>query len=256
MMKLACLSTSYAKTFRDGEMDLPSFIDTARKLYLDGVDFHTKSFPTEEASYLKEMKLQCLRLGLTICCVSIPNDFGRAGENLDQQREMVRRWTDHAAFFGAPVVRVFAGWTPEGDEEAAAWERMIKCMKEAADYGERKGVVIAVQNHNHRGLTKVGADVLRILEEVNHAYLSHVLDTGQYVDFYPSIAQTAAKAVHVRAKVYEIETGEEKRLDYSKIFPVLKRVGYNGWVSIVFEGQEDAREAVPKAARYFRRFMG
>lgn len=256
MMKLACLSTSYAATFRAGDMDLPTFIDTARGLSLDGVDLHANSFPTTELAYLREIKMQCLRLGLTICCVSVFNDFGQKGEGLERQRELVRIWTDAAAFFGSPILRVFAGWTPEGDEESAAWGRMIECMKEVVAYGEEKGVVLALQNHNHVGLTKVGADVLRILEEVNHPYLSHVLDTGQYADLYPSIEQTADKAVHVRAKVYEIETGEEKRLNYCKIFPVLKRVGYNGYVSVVFEGTEDPREAVPKAVRYFRRFMG
>lgn len=256
MIKLACLSTSYAKTFEEGKMDLPSFIDTARSLSLDGVDLHANSFPTHELPYLREIKMQCLRLGLTICCVSVFNDFGKGEEELDRQRELVRRWTDAAAFFGSPILRVFAGWTPEGDEESAAWVRMIECMKEAVAYGESKGVVLALQNHNHVGLTKVGADVLRLLEEVNHPYLSHVLDTGQYADLYPSIEQTASKAVHVRAKIYEIETGEEKRLNYCKIFPVLKRVGYNGFISIVFEGEEDPREAVPKAVRYLRRFMG
>jgi len=256
MMKLCCLSTSYAQTFRAGEMDLPKFIDTARALSLDGVDLHHRSFASEDDSYLREIKMQCLRLGLTICCVNVYNDFGKPEAELDAQRELVRSWTDHAAFFGAPILRVFAGWTPQGDEESAAWARMIRCMKEAVAYGEKRGIVMALQNHNHVGLTKVGADVLRIFDEVNHPYLSHVLDTGQYADLYPSMEQTAHLAVHVRAKIYEIETGEEKRLNYTKIFPILNRVNYNGYVSVVFEGKEDPREAIPKAVRYLRRFMG
>jgi sugar phosphate isomerase/epimerase len=256
MMKLSCLSTSYQKTFQAGEMDLPSFINTARSLSLDGVDLHANSFPADDLPYLKEIKMQCLRLGLTIACVNFFNDFGLSGEALDRQREFIRRWTDNAAFLGSPLLRVFAGWTPEGDEEAAAWARAISSLKEAASYAETKGVVLGLQNHNHNGLTKVGGDVLRVLEEVSNPYLSHILDTGQYADFYPSIEQTADKAVFVRAKIYEIETGVEKRLDYCKIFHILNRVRYNGFVSIVFEGQEDAREAVPKAVRFLRRFTG
>ena len=110
----------------------------------------------------------------------------------------------------------------------------------------------------------------RILEGVDNPYLSHILDTGQYVgspgasgadgkedptlNFYGSIEETAPLAVHVRAKIYRISTGEEAWLDYPRIFKILNGVDYNGWVSVVYEGQADEAEetAVPKAVSYLR----
>lgn len=110
-----------------------------------------------------------------------------------------------------------------------------------------------------------------MVRQVNHSNLAHVLDTGQYCgslgasgatpesaqryELYKSIEQTAPLAVFVRAKIYRIETGEEEWLDYPYIFSILNRVGYNGWVSIVYEGQEDEETALPKAVKYLRRFM-
>lgn len=132
---------------------------------------------------------------------------------------------------------------------------MIRCLKEVAEYGEQRGIVVALQNHDRRGLIQVGGDILRALKETGSGYLSHILDTGQYTDLYSSIEETAPLAVHVRAKIYQIETGEERKLDYTRIFPILEGVGYNGFVSIVYEGREPEGEAVPKAVKYLRGFI-
>ena len=39
--------------------------------------------------------------------------------------------------------------------------------------------------------------------------------------------------------------------------PILKKVGFNGWMSIVFEGQDELDEsaAVPLANRYMRSLL-
>ena len=39
--------------------------------------------------------------------------------------------------------------------------------------------------------------------------------------------------------------------------PIIKNVGFNGWMSIVYEGQDAEAEAtaVPKAATYLRSLM-
>jgi hypothetical protein len=74
------------------------------------------------------------------------------------------------------------------------------------------------------------------------------------LDFYGSFALTAPRAVHCRAKIYRIQSGEEAWIKYPRILEILKGVGYNGWMSIVYEGQEVEPEAtaVPKAVSYLR----
>ena len=57
------------------------------------------------------------------------------------------------------------------------------------------------------------------------------------------------------AKYYEIDTGQEAQLDYTRIFPILRSAGYNGFLSIVYEGEGDERTAVAKSVSYLRRFM-
>ena len=274
MLKLGCMSLSYKDEFAAGTLDLEGFLDRARQLRLDGVDLHTGSFASEEPDYLRGVRRRALDYGLALSYIGVSSDFGvRGREELDAQVAEAKHWIDVADFMGIPLVRVFAAWIPEGDSEEATWARMIPCLKEVAAHGRRKGVVVGLHNHNHGCVTRTGKDVRRIIEEVDDPYFSHILDTGQYVgspgasgqrgredpalDFYGSIAETAPLAVHVRCKIYRIQSGAEEWLDYPRIFGILKGVGYNGWCSAVYEGQDVEAEAtaVPKAVKYLRSLM-
>ena len=273
MMKLGCMSLSYKDQFASGDIDLVGFIDKAFEMGVDGIDIHTRAFASTEPEYLRDIRMRCLKRGLAISYIGVSNNFGRPESALPEAVADVKHWVDVAASIGVPLVRVFAAWIPEGEPEEQVWERMMPCMKEIAAHGEEKGVVLGLHNHNHGCVTRTGKEVRRIIDEVDNPYFSHILDTGQYVgspgasgangvedpelDFYGSIADTAPLAVHVRAKIYRIQTGEEAWLDYPRIFEILKGVNYNGWVSVVYEGQaaEEESTAIPKAIAYLRRFV-
>ena len=270
MMKLGCMSLSYKQEFTEGQLDLEGFIERAYRLGLDGIDIHTGAFASTEPDYLRRIRLQALRRGLALSYIGISSNFGKPADELAAEVDTAREWIDVAAFMGIPLVRVFAAWVPPGDTEDAVWARMMPCLEEVAAHGETKGVVVGLHNHNHGCVTRTGKDVRRIIETVNNPYFSHILDTGQYVgspgasgangvedpslDFYGSIAETAPLAVHVRCKIYRIQSGREEWLDYRRILAILRGVDYNGWLSIVYEGQavEAEATAVPKAVAHLR----
>ena len=273
MMKLGCMSLSYSHQFRDGLIDLEGFIDRAYDLGLDGIDNHTRAFASTEPDYLRNIRMRCLKRGLAMSYIGVSNNFGLPKDELPGVVADVKHWVDVAEFLGIPLVRIFAAWIPEGEPEEQVWDRMMPCMEEVAAYGQEKGVVLGLHNHNHGCVTRTSKEVKRILEGVDNPYLSHILDTGQYVgspgasgadgkedptlNFYGSIEETAPLAVHVRAKIYRISTGEEAWLDYPRIFKILNGVDYNGWVAVVYDGQADEAEetAVPKAVSYLRNFV-
>ena len=269
MLKLSCMSLSYKDEFASGQLDLEQFIGRAWELNLDGIDIHTRAFASTDPDYLRDIQLRSLKRGLPLGYIGVSNDFGKPAEQLAEQIELTRKWIDVADFMAVPIVRVFAANVTGDDTQEAVWDRMTCCLKEVAEYGRRKGVVVGLQNHNHRNITRTGKDVRRIIDEVDNPYLSHILDTGQYVgspgasgaterdsesDLYESIAETAPLAMHVRCKIYRIQSGREQWLDYKRIFRVLRNIKYNGWVSVVYEGQEAEAEAtaVPKAVKYLR----
>ena len=273
MMKLGCMSLSYKDEFGAGKLSLEEFIERAYGLGLDGIDIHTRALTSTEPDYLRSIRMMALKRGIALSYIGVSSNFGKPQEDLEQEVNEAKHWIDVAQFMGIPLVRVFAAWIPEGDTEEAVWARMIPCLQEVAAHGQDKGVVVGLHNHNHGCVTRTGKDVRKIIDQVDNPYFSPILDTGQYVgspgasgqrgtedpalNFYGSIAETAPLAVHVRCKIYRIQTGEEAWLNYPRIFEILRQVNFNGWLSVVYEGQDVEAEAtaVPKAVKYLRRLM-
>jgi sugar phosphate isomerase/epimerase len=205
-----------------------------------------------------------------MACLGVSNNFGRPA---DQQDRLVRQGIDTAQFLGAPVVRLFAGSAGPGQTREAVWKQTVEGLRRAAEYGERAGVVVGLQNHNHNNIAATGEDVAKLLKEVDHPWCKHVLDTGQYLgslgasgakpedprrhDVYQSITRTAPLAVFVRAKLYRLKSGKEEWLDYGRIFKILGGVKYNGFVCLVYEGWSDmdALHAVPLGVKFLRPFL-
>lgn len=273
MMRLCCLSLSYSKDFGQKLVNDLQFIELCAGMGLDGVDINLGSFQSLEKSHLKKLKKLCLDRGLDIACIGISNRIGRTDAEQDQDFEKTKRGIDVAAFLGAPVVRLFAGYVQPGDKREDVFKRSAEGLRRAAEYGEQVGVVAALQNHNHNNVTSTGEDTVRLLKEVNHPWCGHILDTGQYVgspgaggekakeparaEAYQSIERTAPLACFVRAKLYRLKTGQEAWLDYDRIFEILRKNKYNGWICLVYEGWQDmdAMHAVPIGAKFLRKHL-
>ena len=272
MIKLSLQSLCYRDTFNAGEIDLFGMIDKAKEYRLDGIDIHFAHFASTDRDYLEEVRMATLKAGLHICYIGVSNNFGMEGDEQRAQIENMKKWIDVAATMGIQMVRSFGGWVPEGETEESVWPRIVSATKEVAAYGASKRVMVGLHNHNHGCAPATGDQVLKILDEVNNPYYTHILDTGQYRgspgaslgergvedlqhNFYGSIEASAPRAVHVRAKIYRIASGSEAWLDYDRIMKIIKSVGFNGWMSVVFEGQDELDEptAVPLAAAFLRR---
>lgn len=240
------------------------FLETARELRLDCVDFHFRGFTSSEPAYLSNIKRTCLRYGLPIGYIGCSIGFGGDSTQRQESLDLFKSATDLALFLGSPIVRVFCGRIPEKDENGNdPWPSMIAGYQEAADYAAPKGISVGLQNH-----PSTGDDMLRIRRETDRENFNFIMDTGQWigspggyprdedprdVDFYAFMEQVMPHALYVRTKFYEIESGVEQWIDYDRILPILKAANYNGCISIVYEGQaEDRIEQVRLAAAYLR----
>ena len=278
IMKLSLLSLSYASHFRRGDMDMLGFLDVCRELGVDGADLHEAAFASVTRADLFSIKRACLDRGLDIPCVSISNNFACPVDELAAAVVHTKAWIQRAALLGAPQVRVFSGRPATEADRSASWDRCADALRDCAQFGATEGVVVALQNHNHLQIAPDGEDVIRLINQVDHPNLGHVLDTGQYAgspgasgygdddkggqhDYLASIRLTAPLATHVRAKLYRIASGVEELLDYDQIFSILRGLGYNGWVSLVYEGErvlgrddrvDDALEVIPLGVRFLR----
>jgi L-ribulose-5-phosphate 3-epimerase len=168
---------------------------------------------------------------------------------------------------GASSIRVNAGWwrregewgglvetrgwaTPwEGSAEDEGFQWAIDGLGACVEEAERQGVMMLLENH--WGLTTTADGMLRILEGVNSPWLRAILDTGNFYfaeDMYAEMEKIAPWVDLLHAKTYP---GGGKvftiPVDYPRVFGILERAGFRGYVTIEMEGHEAAETAVPRS---------
>ena len=251
-MRVSCAAYSFRQYLQSGEMSLEDFIRKGYEMGLDGVELTAYYFPTTEGEYLKRLKRQALAYGLDIAGTAMGGSFAQPDEARAEQVALARQWVDVSVALGAPCLRVFAGPVPEGhtEEEAMTW--CIAGLKEAAEYAEQKGVVLALENHG--GITATFEQVRQLVEGVGSDWLRVNLDVGNYrTDPYREIAETVGYAVTTHVKTQGRDAlGQPFLLDYPRIFQILREKGYKGYLSIEYEAKEDPLLAVPRFAAYLK----
>jgi len=246
---LAAYSYRSLLTGKQPTMSLFEFIDDCARMGLEGTELTSYYFqdpPTP--SYLHQLRQNCFRLGLDISGTAVGNDFGVApGVALQQQIADVKRWIDHAATLGAPVIRIFAGHVPEGRDAQQTHGQMISAIEECCEYAGRHGLFLALENHG--GPTSTVASLLPLVQNVQSPWFGVNLDTGNFhsSDIYGDLAQIAPYALNVQVKVAVSVTGSKKEpTDFRRLARLLREANYRGYVVLEYEEREDPRHACPK----------
>ena len=272
-MKLGCSSWSYHAAFLTGDLDLREWLRiSAEELEVDGVELVDLHFPTTDPLYLRDLKKLCTDLQLTLSGLAVSNDFG-AADRRQEEIESVERWCDIAAYLGAPIVRVFAGWMPRPRVEPEpgrivgtlrrvlgpkpvntrrAWSDAAGAMRQCADYAAERGVVLAVQNNSSGGIVATVPQVAQCLHDVGSPWLAVCLDPGDLAG-PPELSAIASRIVQAHARMRDVaEDGSEARVHWPELLRQLQIARYRGFVHLDYEGVEDPASAVPRATRYLR----
>ena len=273
-MKLGCSSWSYHAAFRAGRIDQRAWLRLcAEEMELDGVELVDLHFPTTDPLYLRDIKKLCTDLQLTIGGVAVSNDFG-AADRRSIEAERVRQWCDVAAYLGAPVVRVFAGWVPATRvqespgrivgafrrvfgapkiDQRRLWSDVTATLRQCADYAAERGVVLALQNNRSEGIVGAAAQLTQCVHDVGSPWLRICLDPADFgassaIDtILPGIVQVHARMRDVRPD------GSDAQIHWPGLLQSLKLARYRGFVMLDYEGVvEDPETAVPRAATYMR----
>jgi sugar phosphate isomerase/epimerase len=230
----------------------------AEELQVAGVELQDIHFPQTRPGYLPLLRRTAGSLGLAIAGVGVHNDFGHLDETFNQsERTKVKQWIEVAEQLGAPLVRVFAG-LPEGGpaQRGARWPAMIEALRDVAAFAGHAGLRLGLENHNHGAFTPTAAEFLQVLHEVGSPYLVPLLDTGNFVDGWPSIEQVLPRAAHVHAKFWRVgPDGADESLDYPRIVAGLRAAGYAGWVSFEYEAPEPEAAGIPRALAFLKRTL-
>jgi len=237
-----------AKEGAPGAMDMGGFIDYCAKLRLDGAELTSYWFPkTVTGEYLAGLKRRAHLAGVDISGGAIANRFTLPpGKALDAQHAHVRKWIDHYADLGAPVIRVFAGGGAGGAGEATALKHCITNFEIACRYAGKRGVILGIENHDFAA--DVGR-ILRIVRGVNSPWFGVTLDSGNFhsADPYADLAKIAPYAVNAQIKVRVRPAGKPSEpADFKRIIKILRDANYSGYVTLEYEAAEDPYKHVPQ----------
>ncbi|MFM6854682.1 MAG: sugar phosphate isomerase/epimerase family protein [Sphingopyxis sp.] len=196
--------------------------------------------------------------GITVLTVPIDSGnlaSGNAAWLADDEARIIR-WFDIAGQLGAQYVRVNAG-SPGYAMAADARPMLVQSLMRLGDAANARGLQLLVENH---GGTSSDPDfMLGLLDDVGHDRLGLLLDLGNFeplvtlshgrfadpdlddagLDFeplYDRIAALAPVARLVHAKSVDPARDGRPLPDLSRALMIVRAAGYNGHISVEWEG--------------------
>jgi len=278
-IKLGISTYSYWH-FKTTKVPIETVIDKTAALGVEGLDIlhQQMNLPEKEPldaagrAYLRKLKRHAFTNGIDLMCMSIHQNFVSPDPAVRRQHvEHTIYCLDLAYQMGIPAIRLNSGrWrTVEsfdkfmelrgveppipGYTEDDAFKWCIDCIEQCIPKAQECGVTMALENH--WGLTSSPEGMLRILNGIPASpWLGFLMDTGNFLENpYDRLEKIAPKTVFIQAKTY-YGGGEwyTLDLDYKRIAKIIKNSGYHGYVSLEYEGKEDAGTAVPKSIALLR----
>jgi len=235
----------------------------------------------ETAQRLRE---ESERLDFPIVCYTVGADFLRA-ESVEAEAQRLYSQVDIARTLGAHLMRHDAsrGFQPFRAAHASFAEALpllAQGCRQVTEYAAEKSVITMVENHGY--FCQDSERVAALVGAVSHPNFGALADIGNFLcaDEDPALAtgNIAALALHVHAKDFHVKPGSgddpgkgwfrsrggnylrgsiigHGNVPVRQCLGNLKRAGYNGYVSIEFEGMEDCVEALRIGRENLERFI-
>ncbi len=284
-MKSSVSSYSFQKLINRGLHTQFSVIALAKEYGFDAIEFTDLSVPEgkTELEFAAELKAEAERVGIEISGYSIGADLLNGSDgDLNKEIQRICRKVDVAEALGAPLLRhdiTFAN--PKGYQGYVnLLPRFVEAVRAITDYAEKKGIRTCTENHGF-----FSQDSERVVALVNAAERDNFglqVDMGNFlcVDEDPAIAvgRCAPYAFNAHVKDFIFKSGTEeipgdgfihtRAGNYIRgtiaghgVVPIrqcvkaLKRVGYDGYLTLEFEGMEEVETAVKAGAKYIKSLL-
>jgi sugar phosphate isomerase/epimerase len=198
---------------------------------------------------LSPVSLGALEKGLRaanvrLTCFTADNDF--MPDNPPAQEEQIRyarAVIGAARYLECQMVRLWLTQNPARITDVAA--PTLDAFRQITDTAARAGVRLALE-HRFGRMEEIEA-IVRIVEQVRSYHLGACLNFGHL----PADAWQAALTrlapytiyTHARSRRFD-KAGEEITIPYSNCIAALQRVGYQGFISIEYEGEDDPLDGI------------
>ncbi len=284
-MKTSISSYSFDYLMKNcGETQL-SVISKAKELGFDAIEF-TDLCPPENTSvteYAKMIRAEADKQGIEISCYSVSADLlsGSDGD-LEKEIEKIKAKVDIAELLGVKLMRHDASFSFLNNDRGYngfinVVDRLAEGCRKITEYAKTKGIRTMVENH---GFFCQDSDRVELLvNKVENNNFGLLVDVGNFlcVDENPATAvgRCAPYAFNVHIKDFIFKSGIEDCprdvfihtrsgnfirgtvighgvVPIKQCVSVLKKAGYDGYLTLEFEGFEEINFALSQGFKYIK----
>ncbi len=274
-MKIGVSSYSFQQLISAGKETQLSIMKKAKDMGFDGIEFIDLDPPegVTEVQYAEMIREESEKLSLPVTAYTISANMLK-DTGVDAEVERICRKVDVATVMGATNLRHDAAWSVPDDIKAfAGFEQVLPTLvdgcRRVTEYAQTKGVTTMIENHGF--FCQDSERVEKIINGVGNANFGVLLDMGNFACADESSALAAGRLApyikHVHAKDFHIKSGNSfdpgsgffksrggnylrgsiighGDIPVMQCLSIIKGSGYDGYVSIEFEGLEDCLKGI------------
>lgn len=285
-MKISVSSYSFSQYIRAGKLTQLTAIDKAKEMGFDAIEFididgaGNLDLQKENAA---KLKARADELGMIINAYTIgANLAGATEEARAAEVERLKGQLDVAKILGAGVMRHDVCYTLGKTGFTRSFDLMLPYLadsaRKVAEYGATLGIKTCSENHGH--IAQDSDRMERLFNAVNHDNYGLLVDMGNFTcvdeDHVLAVSRVAPYAIHAHAKDFKISKGApygccqgmtrggnyicgtaigEGDVPVKQCLNILKRAGYEGYLSIEFEGLGDCVDGIARGFANLKRMM-
>ncbi|MBU5355265.1 sugar phosphate isomerase/epimerase family protein [Paenibacillus silvae] len=222
---------------------------------------------------IEEIKTAAQEVGIELSNYAVGANFAvqESAEAVEQEIQNVMRHVDVAAALGVKLMRHDVAFRPAAEGTVAQFEAdlpvLVKACQRIAEYAAGFGITTSVENHGY--YVQSSERIQRLLHETGRDNFKTTLDIGNFLcvdeDPVSAVKNNIPYASIVHAKDFywrpstrnpgegwfQTSHGNYLRgaivghgdINMPEVFRVLKQSGYDGYISIEFEGMEHCQTA-------------
>ena len=277
-MKICVSSYSFSQYVSAGKLNQVTVLDQAKELGFDGIEYATDKKTIE--GHIPAIVEKSRDLDLPIVCYLTSADF----VNRDFEAEVARvcEEVDIAAALGTKLMRHDTTWAfPKG----ATFEDILPIIadgcRRVTEYAKTRGIRTMVENHGL--LVQDSARVVALYRAIGSDNFSLLADMGNFMcadeNSAVALGNVLPYAAHIHAKDFIFKSGDGENpgegffgtragnylrgtivghgvVPVAQCLKLIKRAGYEGWLSLEFEGMEDCITGCRVGLANLRRLCG
>lgn len=274
-MKISVTSYSFHQAIAAGKMKQLDCVAKAKELGFDGVEFTEIDGANleEQKANARAIRAEADRVGIDVVAYAIgANLYKDTEEERAAEVARLKAEVDIAALLGVKVMRHDVCYTLGKKGPARSFDGMLPYIADSArkvtEYAETVGIRTCSENHGY--IAQDSDRMERLFNTVNHDNYGLLVDIGNFIcvdeDTSLAVSRVAPYAVHAHVKdmmIREIPVGPcrnmtrggkyfagvvvgEGDIPIKRNLSILKRAGYEGYLTVEYEGKEDCIAGVAR----------